>query len=495
MDTLDREIDNLYRDIVEEGPEAGASLSDDDEPEPERNAPPVEADASMEPDCSTDECNRLTPPPESDLGTSVEPVADDAESAPRPATLLPFPVEVFPTQLQRFIREGAAAMQCAPEFFGVPMLAVAGVAVGNGAVLQVKPGWREGPRIYAAVVAPPGSAKSPALRAVMEPLHVLQDRLSERLYTSDATTEALAALLQANPRGLLYGPDELVAWVRAMDQYRTRKGADRQFWLSNWSGERVIVDRKSSEFGPIIVPAPFVNVIGGLTPDCLSDLGDADGRQEGFLDRILFASPLAARRGSWTTATISPYARQSWALSLQYLRQVIEPEVIEDGPCPVVLRFTPDGQAEWVRFYNAHAVEEADLPPTLRGPWAKLMGYCARFALLIHLLRVACGEVKELAVDGESVRRAVILVDYFKSQARRVYRRMPTPGDKREQQVLAWVRRQGGKASVRDLYTNQVAGLKKPDEAKAMLLRLQQRGHGVLADEGRNRLVFHLAEA
>jgi hypothetical protein len=34
-------------------------------------------------------------------------------------------------------------------------------------VLQVKPGWREGPRLFTAVVADPGSKKSPALALVM----------------------------------------------------------------------------------------------------------------------------------------------------------------------------------------------------------------------------------------------------------------------------------------------------------------------------------------
>jgi len=101
-----------------------------------------------------------------------------------------------------------------------------------------------------------------------------------------------------------------------MDQYRARKGADQQFWLSNWSGERIIVDRKSGEHGPIIVPSPFINVVGGLTPDFLSELGDQRGRQEGFLDRILFAFPVRTRRGAWTAATISPQARGSWKLSL-----------------------------------------------------------------------------------------------------------------------------------------------------------------------------------
>ena len=37
-----------------------------------------------------------------------------------------------------------------------------------------------------------------------------------------------------------------------------------------------------------------------------------------------------------------------------------------------------------------------------------------------HLLRQTCGEVDGEHVTGESVRRAALLVDYFKSHARKV---------------------------------------------------------------------------
>jgi hypothetical protein len=65
------------------------------------------------------------------------------------APTLPFPVEVFPTPLRRFIREVAEALPCLPDFVGVPLLAVLGTAIGTSRVLEVKPGWLEGPRRHA----------------------------------------------------------------------------------------------------------------------------------------------------------------------------------------------------------------------------------------------------------------------------------------------------------------------------------------------------------
>jgi hypothetical protein len=86
-------------------------------------------------------------------------------------------VEVFPSPLRWFIEEVAEALPCPPDFVGVPMLAVLGAAIGTSRVLQVKPGWHEGPRLFTAVVADPGSKKSPALALVMQPVREHQQRL------------------------------------------------------------------------------------------------------------------------------------------------------------------------------------------------------------------------------------------------------------------------------------------------------------------------------
>jgi hypothetical protein len=77
----------------------------------------------------------------------------------------PFPEHVLPVCLATFVREAASALACPTDYVGVPLLAIAGAAIGASRALQIKPGWQERPCLYAAVVAPPGSAKSPALNA------------------------------------------------------------------------------------------------------------------------------------------------------------------------------------------------------------------------------------------------------------------------------------------------------------------------------------------
>jgi DNA polymerase-1 len=84
---------------------------------------------------------------------------------------------------------------------------------------------------------------------------------------------------------------------------------------------------------------------------------------------------------------------------------------------------TADGRRAWQRFTETHAEERnaENFPPHLIGPWSKLRGYAARLALIVHFLRWACGETQGEDVDGESMTRAALLVDYFKAHARKVY--------------------------------------------------------------------------
>src|SRR5205807_3573834 len=53
----------------------------------------------------------------------------------------------------------------------------------------------------------------------------------KHVLSSDATVEALAPMLEGG-NGVVLLKDELVGWVRGMDQYRAGgKGADRQHYL------------------------------------------------------------------------------------------------------------------------------------------------------------------------------------------------------------------------------------------------------------------------
>jgi hypothetical protein len=451
------------------------------------------------------------------------PEGQDAEE-PEPA---PFPVDVLPPALAAYCREVAAATGTPPDFAGQTMLVTAGAAIGNSRAVEVREHiWYEGPRIYAANVGDPASGKTPAMDTVVKPYQALQLRLlkeykdaraeyeqaraeyeqavkenralpeeqrqplpprptepprPERFVAVDATVESLGPLLEENPRGLLMPQDEGVAWVRGMGQYKGGRGNDRQFWLSAWSGKSHMVDRVSLALVPISIPRPFINVICGLPPDMLSELADCQGRNDGFLHRILFAIPRCAGAADWEESTVSLASKQAWEQTLTSLRKLAMQE-LDDGVLGYkVVRFAQAAKEAWAAWWNAHAAEirSPDLPGQLIGPWGKLRSYAARLALLLHYVWLVQTDQDEQDVEADSVERAVGLVNYYKSHLLLVYARLrQTPEDKELFQFIDWVRRRGGQCTVRQaVRAKKVASSEK---AKKLFKELEERGYGRL---------------
>jgi hypothetical protein len=310
-------------------------------------------------------------------------------STPEPAQ--PFPTEVLPRTLRSFVYEVATALPCPTDFIAVPMLSLMGAAIGTCRVLEIKPGWHEAPLLYTAVVADPGSKKSPALNHAMRPLQERQHQLQveykgaleayeqgartaapvlAQLFTTDATVEALAVILEQNPRGVAFIQDELTSWVRAMNQYRRGRGADRQRWLSFWNGAAVIVNRKNRQ-EPIVLPSPFVGVAGCLPPAVLGDLVDERSREDGFLDRILFAFPDSIAV-TWTDCALSAATQSGYTAVYTQLWE-LEPAISHDGRQePVVVQLTSEGKSAFIAWVHNHHAElgTPDFPDHLRGPYA-----------------------------------------------------------------------------------------------------------------------------
>jgi hypothetical protein len=128
----------------------------------------------------------------------------------------------------------------------------------------------------------------------------------------------------------------------------------------------------------------------------------------------------------------------------------------------------------------------------LVGPWSKLVAYAARLALVVQLLRKACGEAAAEDVDAESLRRALRLIGYFQAHARVVYPRMHASRDgARYRRAIAWIRGHGGECNPTLLARNNVAGVEGKAQAVALMRALEDRGYGRREERkaGNNRVV------
>ena len=359
------------------------------------------------------------------------PSATAADQPPVPS----FPLQVLPEAPRRFVEETAHALDAPPDLVAVPLLAIAAGVIGASVTLRITGQWEELPVLWVAVVGEPGSAKSPALQAAQRPLMVLQAKAHadwvqemerygglvsearatkskppppppdpEHFFTTDVTIEALARIL-GSPRsttpGLVVVVDELAAWVLSFDRYNAQ--GERQRWLSLWAGMPVKVDRATRDTS--FIPRPAVSVCGSLTPDSLPLLEAEAGRQDGFIERILFSFP-DSRPMRFVDA---PPPRVDLVEVFGALRSC--------GPGEVEM--SPQAKARFAQFVNANAeAQEREAFRPLRRYLAKLPRHLARLALVLHCLAFPTSPTKE-ALRAATVEAAIELLGYFVSHARR----------------------------------------------------------------------------
>jgi hypothetical protein len=171
----------------------------------------------------------------------------------------PFPLDVLPAALQRYVSEAAAAFSCPPDYPAMAVMAVAGAAIGNSRMLEIRRTFTASAALYVCIIGEPGVTKTPLLSFVLKPVHKRSQELAEeharamakfirakqehtkakrkgegqvavdealkppveqRIDTTDSTVEAIADLLSKNYRGLLLYREELAGWALSMNNYR-----------------------------------------------------------------------------------------------------------------------------------------------------------------------------------------------------------------------------------------------------------------------------------
>lgn len=354
-----------------------------------------------------------------------------------------FPLSTLPEKFQALVEAGAAALPCAPDFIGVPLLALAGAAIGSGRVVEIQEGWTEGANLYAVTVGRKSSKKSPALKIAMEPVRAEQERKIEQfnrdreiheaamreweasrktgekpppleplidLFTTNTTVEKLADML-GNGRGVALIQDELIAWVMGMNQYKNGRGSDRQFYLSAWSRATYKGDRKNntSPTGTTYIREPSLTVVGGIQPAVLPDLSGTLTYDDGFVDRLLWAWP-ELPRNRYTRQGVPKSVRDDAATVFERLFRMSEgkQQIVQLGADADLL------YGEW----NDHLCEQMDsesFPERLRGVWDKMQGQALRIALILH-----CCESDGLVISADTMGAALDLADFFCGMAARV---------------------------------------------------------------------------
>ncbi len=365
-----------------------------------------------------------------------------------------FPIEIFPIEIQKIIKETNETLNYPIDFIGSSILFATSLAIGNSLKVRIKNGWVENTVLYLCLVGNKGINKSHPISWALKPLEEV-DKLNyeiflekikeyeanqkitkkereeqgieelvkpfwEQCLVSDFTPEALISLLKQNKRGIGVYSDELSGWIANFNRYN--KGSEEQMWLSSWNGKPIRINRKSSE--PIFIPYPFISVIGTIQPSVLKIFGEKNRAENGFLDRLIFTYVEDLNKPYWSEEELNPEIPKSWDDILTKISNL--PIHIDESGNPIseILEFSIEAKKriyEWQRKITDFSNESKN--DDIMGINAKIEMYAIRFSLILQMQFFACGEEKD-SISLKAVNGAIALVEYFTKSAIRVRERI-----------------------------------------------------------------------
>ncbi|MCB9508508.1 MAG: DUF3987 domain-containing protein [Myxococcales bacterium] len=378
-------------------------------------------------------------------------------------TVQPFPVDVLPDALARFVSLSADSIDCDPSFVVGPLLPSLAAAIGNSRRVRVKPGWSEPCILWVATLGVTGDGKSPGLDQAVQFAHGADELsrqafdlrakehgvsqreyerdfsrwkrgeaaaappdeptapLEERCIISDITIEKVAQILQSSPRGVLLARDELSGWISGFGQYKNGAGgSDEAQWLELYGGRRLVIDRKGS--GSLVVPRASVSIAGGIQPGVLKRLLTPNRFENGLVSRFQFLMPRRRVR-RWRDSSVNPELQATTAGVFSSLYD-LQPSRHEGTWSPIELPFSPEAQRRYISFYNTQSDEQVQMGVHLAAAWEKLRAFPARLALIVHCVRQVSATSPHFnprVIDEESLDIALQVTRWFKHETRRVY--------------------------------------------------------------------------
>jgi len=470
-----------------------------------------------------------------DMIPEIEPECEDNQIPGIIPPFKPFPVDSLPEPSRTFVIEGAKAFGCDPSYIAAGLLPALASAIGNTHRIKLKNLWSEPSIFWTAIIGESGTMKSPALKYALQFVEKRQDKAIReykeklkaweieytrweaendkwkkearkndkdstdaivddpptaperpccaRTWTHDITVESMLTLLHENTRGLLSAPDELSGWFNSFGRYAQGKSSDAERYIEMYAGGKITTDRKSGGGTTEYIPRASLSITGSIQPETLRRVLTQQYRDNGLAARMLFTMPPRQPK-QWTEDDVDEQTVSDMGAVFDRLYALEFATDAEGEPVPRLLTLDSDAKRAWVKFYNEHNREQLNHTGDVSAAWSKLEGYVPRFALIIHLTRVAADDptvADSTRIDRASIEAGISLVQWFKGEVDRVYAYLS--GDEQDRDCLRlmdWIRAKGGSVSVKDLYDAKRKRYPKAVDAENELKKLVGMGLGEL---------------
>jgi DNA polymerase I-like protein with 3'-5' exonuclease and polymerase domains len=428
-----------------------------------------------------------------------------------------FPVEALPIPLGDYVHQSAQALGVDPSFVALPVLSVVASCIGNTRTIQLKRTWQEQCVLWSLIIGDSGGLKTPAFIRAVGPLQRAQKTLIDqyrlafdnhvealeqwkanrrksddeqegrpeapilrRMISSDCTIERLAQTLEDNPRGILFGRDELAAWLGGFRRYKGRDGgSDLQNWLEMSRAGTINYERKTGERNLVYVQRAAVSICGGIQPGTLARaMRDGEYLECGLAARLLMAMPPKPTK-RWSEMEVAELTEEAYETLITKL-QALSFEKRDGEDVPYVLRLDPAAKSVWVEFYDAWGREQAAAEGEIAAALSKLEGAAARFALVHHVVSHVWVDTDDRRPVGlKSVEAGIVLAKWFADEARRIYATFgESETDRQARRLVEFIRARGGRITVRELQKSNSRKYADSEQAREALDGLVQMDLG-----------------
>lgn len=361
-----------------------------------------------------------------------------------------FPLDVFPDFFSHYIQECNSKLNASIDFMGVATLWMVSVLIGNTFSVKVKNGWVDRAILWISVIGDAGVGKTPDLKLVLKPLMnlnsqeikryskeykqfkaynemskedkdvnaTIEEPTKKQLVVDDITMESLVDMHSKNLKSIGVFKDELAGWFKDMNKYR--EGSDKERYLSAWSGDSIVLNRKTAE--DAYVENPFIPILGGIQPSIFKEFQTQENQSNGFMDRMLFCNPNKQAQHP-TDAEVDSELIDNYRDVIFKIKDHVDnsfTNIVDEVIEPFVLELSRDAKIE----YKKRHCELIDLMNSdnevhyYRGMYAKQITYIPRFALIIEFLNCIIDDVAPKEISLDSLKKSIKISQYFIGMAK-----------------------------------------------------------------------------
>lgn len=373
---------------------------------------------------------------------------------------VPFPVDVFPDPIYRYIKDKAESPSVNEEILASSVLFSISSVIGN--TIRYTDGQMKMPlSLWMCIVGPTSSSKTTSYSPAISPLEQIDNKYAHEYIKaykryeayqaldpqskknteaidkpirssfiySESTFEGLVQGHEENRKGIAIIIDELKVFMGSMNKFNSGN-SERAQHLSGWSGKNWSLNRKNASSHRI--NNVFENLFGTIQPRVLSSLYKGD-TEDGFFERFLYCAPDIKQEA---------YQRPKLGLgSDDFFQDYLKN--IEMGVNQTFLRYDEYGDVmpHWSMlseeafpvfesFFNGCRDLINSDQENMQGMLGKMQQYVSRIAAILNIMYCVTNEDEDFLlhqhgqqwtdISKQAMEGAVRITEYFIYMARKV---------------------------------------------------------------------------